>query len=171
MNLNDPSLKEFIDTVHSESDRACAILVGAALESSLEHLLKETLVKATPRQLFEGYGPLSSFSAKIDMSFAIGKISDDERRDIHLLRKIRVEFAHDIDHLLDFDAQKISNRIHELSVIRVLDGFKDTEMNTNRFRFEVAFAILMVLVLHMRLGPTPRLPSPATLATATPSSE
>jgi len=47
-------------------------------------------------------GPLGTFSAKVDVAFALGLLSEKSRRDLHNLRKVGNEFAHNPDDI-DFD--------------------------------------------------------------------
>lgn len=80
----------------SQSDRSLAILGFSFLDSMLRGLLEAWFIDAAKKAaLFEGTGPLSTASAKIALAHATGLISDDERRDLDLLRKIRNKFAHE----------------------------------------------------------------------------
>ena len=72
---HDDSLAPFIEVYERETDRGCAILAGVLLDSLLEKLLRKVMLQSTPNELFEGYGPLSSFSAKIDLVHYLGLIS------------------------------------------------------------------------------------------------
>lgn len=92
---------EWLEAVHREfereSDRAAAIVVAAMLDDALKSLLRKRLVESmTPdRSILDGYNaPLASFSARIDAARQLGLISRHLARDLHLIRKIRNEFAH-----------------------------------------------------------------------------
>src|SRR5438477_6714803 len=80
-----------------ESDRASVIIAVAMLDQALEALLKRRLVP-TPvahDSFIEGaYVPLSTLSSRIDLCFRMGLISSQFSRDLHLIRRIRNEFAH-----------------------------------------------------------------------------
>ncbi len=79
----------------THSDRAQVITVGAFLDSMLEQLLFFGLAEGGwKRDLFEGQGPLATFSARIDMACAMGLLPESLRRDLHLIRKLRNHFAH-----------------------------------------------------------------------------
>lgn len=79
------------------SARGTVILTASYVETLLEKLLRAGLVEARAVEaLFEGQGSLATFSARIDMSFAVGLISEPRRRDLHVLRKIRNHFAHEV---------------------------------------------------------------------------
>jgi hypothetical protein len=55
----------------------------------------ETRSKKLLEKVFEGYGPLATFSSKISLCEALNLfIADDIRHDLGILRKIRNEFAH-----------------------------------------------------------------------------
>lgn len=69
--------------------------------SMIEEMLEEAILsKMRPLsenfrdRLFEGYGPLSSFSARIDISYSLGIIDDHLLHDLRLIKSIRNEFAH-----------------------------------------------------------------------------
>ena len=86
-----------VERFHAESDRAAAVLAGAALDDYLGEALRSFLVlDEGENELFGKYGPLSTFAARIDMSFALGLISSDLKRDFNFVRKIRNHFAHHI---------------------------------------------------------------------------
>ena len=90
----------WLDAVHREfangSDRAAAIVVAAMLEEALKLLLVRRLLPAAAGEsIVDGPGaPLGTFSARIDAAFQLGLISKYMARDIHLVRKIRNDFAH-----------------------------------------------------------------------------
>jgi hypothetical protein len=80
-----------------ESDRAAIILAAAMLDEALQALLLAKLVPAAGSSdpLFDvANAPLNSFSNKIDFAHRIGVISSRMCRDLHLVRKIRNDFAH-----------------------------------------------------------------------------
>jgi hypothetical protein len=88
-----------INEFKKESDRAAVILIAAVIDEKLTAILKSKLI-ALPTandDFFEGVNaPISTFSSKIDFAFRLGLISAKLSRDIHMIRKIRNSFAHDI---------------------------------------------------------------------------
>lgn len=98
-----------------ESDRGCALTAGAYLDTELEKLLRGFFIKqiSTANKLFNQASSLSSFSAKIDLCFCLGLISQKGHRDLHLIRKVRNEFAH-VPTEITFENQKIADRCKEL---------------------------------------------------------
>jgi hypothetical protein len=85
------------------------------LRNMLGKLLKSVLVQDDKllKVLFEGYGPLATFSARIDLAYGLGYIAPLQRRDLHLIRKIRNIFAHRTGEVT-FDDDDISSRCLEL---------------------------------------------------------
>ena len=82
-----------------ETDRAAVILSAAMLNQALKDLLRARLVPIPESKdsLFRPpYGPISSFSARIDLAYRMGLISAKMHRELHLIRKIRNDFAHDV---------------------------------------------------------------------------
>lgn len=81
----------------NESDRGSVLVAAAMLEEALQELLIAHLVPSTSATdlLFEGSNaPLNAFSAKIDMVFRLGLVSDRFCRDLHVIRKMRNDVAH-----------------------------------------------------------------------------
>ncbi|MEE9598509.1 MAG: MltR family transcriptional regulator [Acidiferrobacterales bacterium] len=82
-----------------ESDRAAALLAASFLEHVISEKLKSFFVaEKSIGKLFEGYGPLASFSAKIDIAFALGLLTRDMKSDLGIVRKVRNHFAHHPKH-------------------------------------------------------------------------
>ena len=92
----------------SSSDRSCVIVAAAYIDELLGYLFRNFLYppfsEKEDKDLFSGYGPLSSFSSKILLSYRLGLISNYEYKTLQIIRKIRNMFAHDItkDSLLEF---------------------------------------------------------------------
>lgn len=111
-NLLNIFLKEF----KNESDRACVILSAAMIEEELESIIKKKLVpcdKTTDNLFDNATSALSTFSSKIDMAYRLGVISKNLCRDIHVIRKIRNQFAHDI-YQCNFKNPKIIDMVGQL---------------------------------------------------------
>ncbi len=95
-----PTIEDIIRATNelmTDGHRGIAVL-GAAL---LEDLLRvgilynmRTLSTAEQDKLFSGYGPLSSFSTKIQIAYAIGLIGPNVTHDLETIREIRNGFAH-----------------------------------------------------------------------------
>jgi hypothetical protein len=102
LDLDDAHKDRAIRAIHRETDRGAAIVSAAFLESRLELAIKETLRNHTLKKgatlfdrLFKGYGPLATFGAKIDLAFALEIATEDDYHDLHIIRDVRNDFAHD----------------------------------------------------------------------------
>lgn len=105
---------EFRVALQSESDRATALMAAAFLEDYLGKLISHHMIddESINKTVFSHNGPLGTFSAKIDMAYMLALISPLVRKDLHLLRKIRNEFAHTAKPL-DFTTHRIKSRCEE----------------------------------------------------------
>jgi DNA-binding MltR family transcriptional regulator len=112
------TLDVFMEEFIKETDRASVILAAAMIEQELETVLKTTFVPIPTGEdnLFNGpNAPLASFSAKIDVAFRIGVISQKLCRDLHLIRRIRNDFAHNVTGCR-FESSSVRSRV--LALIR-----------------------------------------------------
>ena len=112
-------LNAFSGPFRSESDRACAVLGAALLDSRLEGLFDRRL-RCFQDELLSSSGVLGTFSARIRVSRALAWISEDVRFDLNQIRAIRNEFAHNMDHELSFTNQGIADKCRTLRVAQVL---------------------------------------------------
>ncbi len=121
-----------------ESDRAAAILAASYAEKVLEDWLKKILVDDKKiKNLFSGYGPLATFSAKVDILFALGLLSKEMKSDFDLIRKIRNHFAHHPSEI-SFNDHNITQLCSKLSA--PLFSEKNST-GTNNFRIKYISAI------------------------------
>ena len=106
----------FRDQVRLETDRAVVILTAAMIDQGLEDVLRARLVQLSTSEdpLFDSaYAPLADFNAKIDLAFRIGLLPPNYAKGLHLIRRIRNEFAHNVSGCT-FDDPRIRNRVMEL---------------------------------------------------------
>jgi DNA-binding MltR family transcriptional regulator len=90
--------REFINEFKGESDRAAVILGAAKLDLMLNQILLKVLFPNASSQddLFDQDRPLSSFAAKINLCHRLGIIDSECSRALHMIRKIRNDFAHEV---------------------------------------------------------------------------
>lgn len=96
-------LMTLIEEMNGQSDRGVAIVGAAWFEESMSAAI-ESFLHSEPKawkRLFGGNGPLANLSAKIDLSRLLGLVSDAIKSDLHIIREIRNEFAHQIAHKTD----------------------------------------------------------------------
>ncbi|EGQ7692024.1 hypothetical protein E2J99_18070 [Vibrio cholerae] len=100
-----------------ESDRGCALYATSYIDSALSELLCCALApdKKIEKELLEGTAPLSTFSARINMAYYLGKISKAEKTDLNVIKKIRNQFAH-VAAPMDFNSGKIPDQCKGLSL-------------------------------------------------------
>lgn len=116
-NLDDPfydRLHLFLNETRSETNRGRALVTASLIEEVLEEVLRSFLLENSAiKKLFnDPNAPLSTFSAKIAASRALGLVSHEEFRDIDFIRQIRNQFAHNI--LCSFNDAKIKSWTAEL---------------------------------------------------------
>lgn len=100
-----------------ESDRAAVILTASLFDNALTQLLRTSLVASptTSDDLLDGpNSPISTFSARINVSYRIGLISKRFCRDLHLIRVIRNQFAHNVAECT-FEDSSVRSRVLELA--------------------------------------------------------
>ena len=155
MNTSDPTnpdqWKEWLEEFRSETDRGCTLLGGAFLDEQLRLLLEGFLVEDQKlcEKLFNGFGPLSSFSARISVCYGLGFLSPEEFRDLELIRKIRNEFAHEL-HGLSFSSSTIAQRCQELKTCNF--SIPDSHKLDLRSRFVISVVMLANYLAIRRLG-------------------
>jgi len=106
----------FCEMLKHESERGSVIVGAVLLDEALEQLLKRKLVPSPEKsdELFKGsYAPLASFSAKIDFAYRVGIIGLHRRSSLHIIRKLRNDFAHS-SLQISFESQKVHNKVQEL---------------------------------------------------------
>lgn len=95
-------IHEFNKVIHAlptYNDTELATISVALLESALRFALVGYFIKLTPKEedeLFDDPAPLSSFSGKIRVAYAMGIIPKEVHADLHLIRKMRNAFAHSV---------------------------------------------------------------------------
>ena len=106
---------ELISELLHESDRTSVILGAAKIDILLYQLLiKFLLPNPTSRDdLFDGDSPLSTLSSKINLCFRLGLIDSGTSKALHLIRKIRNSFAHEISGC-QLDVVPHKDRVKEL---------------------------------------------------------
>ena len=94
-------LSVFLEHFQKETDRGTALVGAAMLESRLERLLDMTLIEnLSKKDIFDGpNSSLGNFSSKIKISHVLGFITDKEARKINIIKKIRNEFAHNLEEI------------------------------------------------------------------------
>jgi DNA-binding MltR family transcriptional regulator len=143
-----------------ESDRAAALLAASFLEEQLKDALQSVFVDDAEmmQNLFAGYGPLSSFRARIDLAYALGHIPKALHREFHIIRKIRNHFAHHAD-VTDFSTQRVKDWCLALATPKRLLANKSAELDARtRFLRAVSHCVGDIR-MGLQCVPQPTVPS------------
>lgn len=124
-------------TYDEKDDRSIAIIGGTFLEIALENILRGFLPENDKEveKLFGFNNALGNFSSKITMSYSLGLIEVIVKSDLHLVRKIRNEFAHDL--YATFENKKVGDWCKALQWHKVAYIPNPPESATNRDLFQV----------------------------------
>lgn len=115
----EPDIDPIIAEMHSQNDRGVAICGGAFLEEKLQEAIEERwlpICNTLRDRLFKGFGPLSSFSAKITLAQAMGILTHSAKSDFDKIRQIRNHAAH-VGTPFSFNAAEIQKRLGELNAL------------------------------------------------------
>jgi DNA-binding MltR family transcriptional regulator len=111
----DELIRSFYE-ISKATDMAYVIVTATILEDHLEQGLlgrMRDLSSVVYKRMFAG-GPLSSFSAKIDLAFALNMIDETARKDFHAIRELRNAFAH-AKSIVHFASQELQLPVQKLS--------------------------------------------------------
>lgn len=92
-------------------DRIAAIMAASYIDRYLEMVIAAMLpgVNSELREkMFGGYGFLNTMAAKIDLTTALGVITQVDRKNIIALNRVRNRFAHEL-HIDNFYDEEVSN--------------------------------------------------------------
>jgi DNA-binding MltR family transcriptional regulator len=146
------SAKEFFVSIKVESDRGCVLVTAAFLDEALEALLRARMSSEKGAaeaigQLFRADGALGSFSAKIELSRALGVIGDSERSDLTKIRKLRNLMAHSHGPA-DFSDQRVRDMTIALSTLENFESSADAPKHRRLFEFAASW---LAGTLHKRM--------------------
>src|SRR6266704_5269978 len=140
-------LKKSLHGLQKLSLRGASLNLAAYVEEVTRSLLRQYFVnqRKLAQKLLEDTGALSTFSARIDTAYALGLIADSERRNLHLVRQIRNEFAHNFNFDLSFETPEIRGLCLALEVpesTTLLPGISSTNLQG---RFAIAASLFKSL--------------------------
>lgn len=123
-------MEDIADGLTEESDRGCVLVTISIIEKQLEEILRKRILgtKKQLKELFTGFGPMSSFSAKIKLAYSFGIITSEAYSELDRLKRIRNLFAHD-PNLITFETKNI------ISMCDSLEFALDVQSETTRKRF------------------------------------
>lgn len=112
-------VQRLVDELETEfnaaTDRGLPLVGAAGMDRMLEILIDTISRDGTDTEcLFTTRGPMSDFSSKIMIAHAFALISNDERRELDLIRKVRNLMAHELG--ISFVHSEIQDRCRELVI-------------------------------------------------------
>lgn len=109
-------LSEINEEIKNSNDRGCSILAASIFDELLGNILKVFLIEdlKSDNDLFNAFGPLSTFSSKIKISYRLGLISKKEFKQLEIFKKIRNKFAHQLTSksFADSDLKDLISNLH-----------------------------------------------------------
>lgn len=110
------SISEFLEYFQKETDRGAALIGAAMIDTRLERILDMCLLdNKSKKGIFEGPNAvLGNFHSKIIMCHLLGFITDKEANEIQIIRRIRNEFAHQLDNI-SFFSQPVTDYCLQLN--------------------------------------------------------
>lgn len=106
-----------LDHLSKRSDTSFVLTSATALEPLLEQAIlanMRPLSKTLYSELFSGYGPLATFSGKIDIAYALRIVDDDLVGDLRAIKAIRNAFAHP-DEVVHFESPELTRHFQKLT--------------------------------------------------------
>jgi DNA-binding MltR family transcriptional regulator len=107
-----------IQDMKLHTDTAVAVVLVSRVEDWLSEAIKgnmrDDLSAKLRERLFQGYGPLSTFSAKIDFAYALSMVDADIYNDLRAVKDIRNKFAHTKD-VIHFGSPEVAPIIQKLT--------------------------------------------------------
>jgi hypothetical protein len=141
--LKATDVEAFISELKSESDRACALVGAAAIDHELMSLLMHRmrpLAEDGVNDTFYGKDAvLATLSAKAEIAFLFGFITEKEKKMIDIIRKIRNAFAHS-SKKLTFENELVEKEVKKLSILK-----SENAISTKAYFTTAIMAILIRL--------------------------
>jgi hypothetical protein len=109
-------LTESLIRTERQSHAAIVVRLTSIIEYDLERSIKwkfRPLNKEMNSRLFDAYGPINTFAAKIDIAYALDITNDGTHQELNKMRKIRNEIAHP-KKSLSLDTEPIKTLFHTL---------------------------------------------------------
>jgi DNA-binding MltR family transcriptional regulator len=109
--------EDLMKILSRQTEAGNALVVAGIVEDWLEKLLLargRTISNRTAKRIFEGMGPLSSFSGKIDVAYLFELIDEDVAQDLRVIKDIRNKFAHTTQSV-HFQSEHIAKDCEKLS--------------------------------------------------------
>ena len=152
--LKDQMLKDIVPFVDPYHERGRAVSCAAILDEMLRDILLAYFLpipENLKEELFERSGPFSGFYTRIETAYVLGLISENERKNLNLIRRIRRDFAHEPGEEIRFEQQDIKNRCMALELPQTFVERIEVDWNNPRVKFLGTYLFTIIgLVLRKR---------------------
>ena len=122
-------IKILVERLGRQTHAGATMLTAAALDRLLETALLARFAKNNREvrdSIFGEFGVLRDFSAKIELSFALGLIDREAQKNLNAIRRIRNLFAHSKEYI-NFDSEPvqavISKELSSTTTITSVESF------------------------------------------------
>ena len=141
---------DFRTSITGETDRGAVLMSAAFLDDKLKGLLQKTMVQdqRISRRAFDFNGSLGNFSSRIDLAYLLGILPKNAQRDLHTIRAIRNQFAHQAAPL-SYDDQKVRPLCDKL----IFHGVKDAANAGSKFRRSVMGLLAYITIAFDNVVP------------------
>lgn len=141
-------VRNFRQMLSYESHRGCALAAAAFLDERLRKLLLASLTEECGNLLLDGpNAPLGNFSGRILAAQGLAVIPMKAARDLGLIRKVRNEFAHQLD-CDTFEVPKVTNLCRELHYC-----FSNADASRERFTGATVGLLALIDLRIVRCSP------------------
>jgi len=143
-------LKAAAASNQSGDDRTAGIIAATTIDVSLERLIRTRFRSLKPSDsdaIFSGTGPLSTFSGKIQIAYALGLIGPYTKHDFSTIKDIRNVFAHST-HNYSFRTKQIHDRCLGMHIVKRNNNYTESveEKFDPRFAFLSATRVFWFLL-------------------------
>lgn len=160
--LTEEQLEDILDVPHDESDRACAVLGAAYLDFLLGKVLVRAMTRGeevADRLLYKVDAPAGTLSARIGLAYGLGLIDEESRDDLHRIRDLRNDFAHDLETHSFSQNDSIRDRCKNLKRgTRFADRYSEPHRSNLRRPRNLFIVTVVDLQLRVAAGATEKRP-------------
>src|SRR5688572_1253343 len=102
---------DFMAEFQTETDRGAAVLGASMLDQKLKEVINDFLIpcKQTDSIVNTIDGPIGNLGTRSKLAYSLGLISEQEFREIEIVRKIRNVFAHKFELDFSFEVQQVAD--------------------------------------------------------------
>lgn len=109
---------KMLQEIAEHTDASYAMVTASRLEDwltvAIKSKLRSNMSSNFESRIFRNYGPLSTFSSRIDIGYALGLYETDLHNDLRAIKDIRNEFAHARETIF-FKSKKLEPCIQKLT--------------------------------------------------------